>query len=79
MTYKGFTILLERTQCEFWTLNDAGDADEYLRDCDDSTHDGVHKYVVIDSNNRERASVDTIEEARQVIDGMDCGPRGPHG
>ena len=68
MTYNGFTILLERTQCEFWTLNDAGEADEYLRDCYDSTHDGFHKYVVIDMYDRERAAVDTIEEAQQAID-----------
>lgn len=52
MTYKGFEILLERQTCEYFTLDKNGEPAKFIRDCNNSEHDGYFAYVAfIDGNN----------------------------
>ena len=68
MIYKGYDILLERHQCEFWTLDDEGGSNEYVRDCPDSTHTGLFRYIAFNEVGKRICTAETLESLKAYLD-----------
>lgn len=71
MTYKGYEIILERSQCEIWSLDDNGDADQFEYDCNDSTHEHWANYVAVDDAGKWLCAASEIETVKNYIDRLE--------
>lgn len=71
MIYKDYEIVLERQECEIWSLDESGEAEDYLNECEDSMHQGgTYTYLVRDNKGVERARKYAFYEAKTAIDQM---------
>lgn len=68
MNYRGYTILLERQQCELWTIDDQGEALDYHADCDDNTHDRMTLYIALNHEDVKVAAHATLKATKRHID-----------
>lgn len=68
MTYKGYTILLERQQCEVWTLDYQGDAKELVGLCSCGVVAGQRYAIESDTGAQLGGTLLTFEHAKAAVD-----------
>lgn len=61
-----YRILLERSQCEFWTIDDQGDALDFDDICYDR-HIGSKQYVVMDEHGQITQDFDLYKDAKDWV------------
>lgn len=69
MIYRGFTIRLERQTCEFFDLDNNGDAQEYVETCYAEEHQGICEFVAFNADDgQEFIGASDLDTLKAYID-----------
>lgn len=66
-----FRILLERSQCEFWTLDSEGGAADFNDICYDQSHLGWEKYVIMNGHGEVLQDFDEYQDAKEWVEAQE--------